>query len=734
MAMALLVLFCLSVVIGAVQFLTVDTYRQTRLILESDDSFARAEGLVALLISRYKREFRYEADTPLNSDPSGSEDGTWDSKDFVMGWERQRMATRPPAHRMSLWIRFVDDRPIRTHRFDLVLRPPTMLHPRVAFVERVASDDVDPENPSARQTAFADLALDATTVSEREGLVEAATIRIRDVIDGTPAEILAAADPAALTGLSTPLGEMLADRMEYQALTRLEDRLTRARQVLTAARALDEGTESRWEQACAFELAAEIVRQAESLTPPERRTRFQEALSLLDEILAASPESCGASLVAWNRAHLSIRLRANWKSPTSLAATKAAALTQLRATTDRDPKSPIHRGTDIRREELPVMLDLLWLPRVAVTVQANNGDFLLTSFLADGSKPVVHLESASPVRPFAWHADGSQIYAAAGDIGAPPSFWRLDMNGARIEDLFTEPLPRAESGRPDTSWSDLIHLKENAEGTAFMVSGLGIETGPSPRMPYLYIAAKDDEMVAYPKFLVGGSSVVDFAFAPTGDQMAILAEYIPGPSSGQIGYEVAILDDILDPNTRTEVIREKFPNPFHAGNLAWGKINGKEWIVFMHLMRAPEDSQIMFVDPAAPAGSRVTQVPFSWTQAPSLNPDWWYQRGRLVEDPPGYMISDSSRIQYIPMPGSGEVAASWPSNIPEGTLSDIRHIDAPSWGQFCFFSARSSGGKETLYSLNLEDGQATALAGPGGGFPSAQWAQFPAVSPVPDAP
>ncbi|MBI4861027.1 MAG: hypothetical protein HY815_12340 [Candidatus Riflebacteria bacterium] len=169
----LVALFALTVIVCGLQYMAMGTLRQTRVALQADDSFYRAEGVVGLLTSRWKKEIRYRQGGPLTSPPSGVEAGQWDGRTYVLGWEREELPTRVPESRATAWIRFPDGRPIRTYRYDLRLRFPRLLDPRAVEITGLSLDSVDPAVESQRKQAFVRPGEAVDSVAAREARVEA---------------------------------------------------------------------------------------------------------------------------------------------------------------------------------------------------------------------------------------------------------------------------------------------------------------------------------------------------------------------------------------------------------------------------------------------------------------------------------------------------------------------------------------------------------------------------------
>src|SRR5688572_31744802 len=131
------------VVVGALQHMSLSTMKQARIALAYEDTLVRADGLVQMVHSRWKKRVSTGLET-IDVPRGGSETGSWDGHAFALGWERLPPEGEPARARAALWVRFLDGRPAFTFRYDVSLKVPCLLEPRLLDVVGVGTDDVDP--------------------------------------------------------------------------------------------------------------------------------------------------------------------------------------------------------------------------------------------------------------------------------------------------------------------------------------------------------------------------------------------------------------------------------------------------------------------------------------------------------------------------------------------------------------------------------------------------------------
>lgn len=756
-ALVLLVLFVLSVTIGALQYLSIETFRQTRMILESEDAQNRAVGILRLLISRWKKRIGYQSLSLLESAASGSEAGTWDSKPFTFGWERESLRTHPPSDRISVWVRLTEEKPLRTFRFDLKLRTCSALDPRIVEVVGLTVDSVDPASESQRQEAFRLDPLKPASDIRKQATAEVYTSRLRGLAaqEKTPAEVEAALAPSSLTPAIDGLERFLGRHASYQDEKNAASRVAAARLALQEARGLPDEDRTDWTDLAQFTLAGELSRAAETEGPGTREATFLEAVTHLKQILDRSSECCGAAKVSWRLAQITMRMRPDLASPAVLATAKAAARSALSATTSRSTTDPVHDRTDITRGELPRFLEDIWRARVAVGLTMQDGRFLLASMRQDGSAPVIHLESATRIRPLSWSPDGGQIYATVGDGRTLPTIWRLSVDGLDISEIFTDPVPYGVPGQGSMRWRYPMTLEHAGGGRAYLARGNLSRLGTTNNefMSTSMVGVKGSDVAAIPGFLCPSPGscwqAMTAVFSDTDERLAV-CRYIQR-STSDLEYRVEInghfFESPEDPSPTVLVSRLiSVSTPFVVNDMSWVKFGpDADWIAQAATRWAPEIGvEIRFVNAARPPPSPETIVvlPAARGIVPrdAKDIEWSGRRGALARDPPGYLWAEAEKIHFIPLPPASQDPANrkeWPTNR---SFSDIRFLHAPRWGRKAFFEGTESGGGGSggrasgLYVLDLVAGRAVQIAGQGGGrIPMVTAAERPEVSPIPEA-
>jgi hypothetical protein len=719
LGLVLIVLFVLSVTIGIFQYLAVESLRTSRLSLQEQDADVRAEGLVQLLASRWKKQLKYQATEPLSSPASGTESGIWDSEPFTLGWERDALPTYPPTYHVAVWIRFTDVRPVRTYRYDLRLNTPTALAPRVLDVTHFGLDSVDPTSQPQRAAAVADPGF-ASLDTNAQAAVEVLSNRLEALAarDATSTEIAATAAnpglPPAIAGVARVLDAEMSIRQE-QFPSR---RLNAARSLLTATDALSPEDKPAWGDLARYILAGELAHFADSALEPGRTASFQEALNHLDQVVNRGETCCGATRAAWRRAMITLRMRQDPHDPGQLASAMDIAIRGLTQVTGRAPDAAIGSYTCITRKELPPFLAGLWKARVAVGLWLNATTSLLATMLQDGTSQVVHLEVDGQIQPKAWHRDGSQIYAAV-----DADVWRVALDGSEIDRLPVT-LPAGYS---------IQSIVEAPSGNIQAVGGVDSNANPTRDLRLL----RGDQIS--PTWTTMYGQEKPYAFSPDGTR---LIDYVLSPSDASLQYmRLLRVDDIFTaPAGGEPPYRRLVESNETIVGISWATVAGKDWLAYSRY-HGPKGSnlQIHFANPdQVPYNPLVVTVngPYPTTNDTFMAPNQngiktghARSAGTLLTNPPGYLACGPDRFHFVPIPGSTAPIVEWPANYI-GELQSIEKVDVPPWGRVVFFLAIHNGVRK-VFVLDPATGMAQILVGEGGVFPGAAGASQMAVSPIP---
>lgn len=443
LGMLLALLAVVSLLVFAAQwsarFAAVAVRRETLAV----DSFHRAWGLVQLMTSRVKKRIELDVD-PLRALPSeDTESGTWEGREFILGWNRGPAGHRPVEVPMSVWIRFPKDVPSITHRFDLTVRIPALLDAFAIEVVGYRIDNLDPLSTLARTRSFRNRGADPARNPSTGSLVEILDARITSDLRQTRAPGASWADQEASTilGLIAPVRECLEDRM--QSLTRTTSTATveAARRALTRAQQMAEPLLSWLEPGCRHRLADELDRLASARTGVERQTLLGEARAVVEPVALADPESCGAPVAGWLLARILMRSRPDPALRDSLVQERNRCLVNLRWICSRNPDAPIRRRSDIRRRELPDHFEKIWRSRGALPHSPGEKTAVsVTTFLPDGGSPVELTATAAPGSEIRWSSDSASVLVERRNSTSGAEIWSLMSDGSSIERIPLEDL------------------------------------------------------------------------------------------------------------------------------------------------------------------------------------------------------------------------------------------------------------------------------------------------------
>jgi hypothetical protein len=755
LVIVLIVILLCVVGIAVVQTLAIENAHRTQTLFVLEDSLQRADGLIERHVSRLKRILSVNSLEPLEKE-SGSETGKWDGKAYELGWELVKVKASATSWRQWLWVRFTEDKPLRTFRYGIEVRIPAMLAPRSAVLTSVALDTVEPLVKASREEAVIRLA------------------------EQTDAEMRAAARAEAFTDMPAagPAGESpeafrarLGTGPQPVAVTALEEvlkRLERADDVvfpldrLRAARSLNRATRPlarRWQDLGRYELAGALLVQADSFGGRRRRAPLDEALALLEAALTPSGACCAEAVVAWRWAYVKMRLAAVTGDAALIATERNDLVRVIQARLGEN--GFLHRRTDITRREMPSLLEQLWQARVAASVQVAPDKYLLVSVREDGSVPLVHMESPTPMDPLAWTPDGGALIASNMLDVDPANWrrsggnlwvaWRVSLEGLEPEDI--EPV------------KDDYYPPTTKEYRWVAGSGEMSLNGRTALLHCVKLAPKDEPlynlMIAW---LIDGDKRVGFwirdeselpgwyshraTFSPDGARLAVI-----GRQRRVTGVYVMDVDQVMDaqyrwtcslddPDMKVGPLRPRLlvPLPYAEltedetiGGLSWMAYPSSEWFAFTLVQ--PSGTQVVFhrtsalAEGAEPVSEFSAPLPYD----PEVRPNYatMGRIGTLVQSPPGYLVSAKDALYHLPLPGGATgLPPAWPLGMA-GRLSGISDVQTPPWGGVAFFAARDNGGPFGVYALDLTTGQGKRLLGPGGVVSKVREAGRITVSPVP---
>lgn len=477
LGICLLVLFIASVLVFSAQWSARHTASSVLRETLAVDSFHRAYGLTRLFVSRIKKEVRLDTDEMLTLPEQGEEGGKWADREYVLGWNRGAMARRPLEAPLVVWIRFLDDHPPITHRFDLKVRLPVLLDALVVDELGYSVENLDPRSRAARDRAFASRSPGPGDDPSSDALVEVLDSRLTaGLTAGTDRDVVwNEQSPTVVLGLLPSIRDCLAGFQASRTIGPSRESLEAARQALSEAASMAEPIRSKWEPGCRFRLADEMDRFAGSMTGTNRKDILVEAGKLLDPMIEADPESCGAPRATWLRARIAMRLLFEITSPADRLAEKGRWSTALQRMADRAPLAPIHRRTDICRAELPSHFETAWKARALLySVLPGNPTPALVSYLVDGKRPITLLESVTPGWMFRWSRDGGSVFWPRELATGGTELWSLASDGSSLEILASADVPNCGGQGP----SGLPAALGASYGGFQLASGLQVVTVP----------------------------------------------------------------------------------------------------------------------------------------------------------------------------------------------------------------------------------------------------------------
>jgi hypothetical protein len=703
-AVALLVLFVLTVVVGGLQYLASGTIRSARQAMQADDSLARADGLMQLLVSRWKQQAGFQTSNPITSPTSGTESGFWDSRAFVLGWERADLALA--AQRASVWVRFPEDKPARTVRFDLRLTVPTPLQPRIAQLTRVSFDQVDPSSQLQRSAAFG-ATTTATVEYRREATVDAlgAKISALAALGKTPAELEAAVDPAQLTGAIDTLADIQDALASLRARTSADPEAT-AERIVTGAASLPAENRRAFEDLGRLATAEEYGRSAKALSGPARPAKFAQAAAKLDEILNQPDESCGAMMVAYRQAQLMVAARPAGSSPTQIALTLAAAKGVVRSTANKKPKAPAHRFTDIKREELESFFSMLTTERLATSLDTPSG-FLLTSVDPDGNNAIIHAESGTLLRAQAWSPDGGRVLAESSRIdgsGIYSTLWELG-GGSGSGAVYRDVVNLTDGST--VMWLSSFGMTQG--GNVSAMCGLGQKSNPGGGFGKMTVLFRGDQHVvlgnATPLFF-GLSLWQDYlsALSPDGSRIAMENQTTRGV---WVGSTDSVLAGAPNPPFAATLPAPLAPLTGSFSWLDWAEVGGRQWLIAT--VTDPTAITVHFLD-----ASGAVPVLVASRSVPNTEPGALGASARLIASPPGALLAATSKLWYLPLPGSSAPIEDWSGGQSWPLPSPYQvSISASRRKLYLTRTDPAFSSPSTLWSMDTTSRQFKQLFGPG---------------------
>lgn len=735
-ALVLLFLLVTVVLAGIVQLQVVQNARQDRAIAVGDDALQRAEGIVRLVLSRWKKRVQYQSLLPLNISESGADPvGSWDGHRFELGWKLAPVPGARSEHLACIWVRFPDETPPLTWRFDVRIGSPTLIRPAVARIVGVAPDTVAPLLSAERNRAFAPrLAAAAAPVDESWMELSSRRIQAAGAAGADPVSACANLAPAQLGLESQALGECVRAVRDSENALESAVKVGSARLALAAAARLPETDRRPWLHLARYVAADALAAEATSLGGPQRIARLAEAVDLLRSILNDRPSCCGAALVAWRLATVLARSRADLDASGQFSDAWRTALDELRQVANAAPRDPIHDDTDITRDELPRLFGLLWRSRVAVGLSGPSS-YLLVSMLQDGTSPVVHLESSAPLAPLGWDRDGSHILAASGfgargdglipsSPGAPPPQWyRVSLDGERLEP-FARRVPFM--GQPQTDepiagnyWNDAGTVEASEDGSAYTVSGTFTCTSQGVRLQGTVVV--HDGRSAMPKSTGNEDSFLPVVVYPRfpeglhflGDPTKVVI--VRTPDVTQIPFANRL------PNIATLT---GLRHPFRIGGVSPIPGLGAPWIGFT--APTPTALSVYFLNLAS---GEIQTHPIAGVPTPSTHPDR-LRSGVATRSPPGYLVAAGSRLVHLAAPGLPPAQRELPLGLA-GQLGDICDVSSAPWGGTVYFTAVHDSARRT-FAMDLASGSAVVLTGVGSVSTWDHPSTRIAVSPLPE--
>jgi hypothetical protein len=716
--LVLVVLFAGMVVVGGVQYFSLTRIRQARTAMDAEDGLLRADGLVEMLLSRWRRRLTIEPDKFTLEPRSGTEEGVWDSREFVMGWESEPIDGPPLRWRASVWVRFPQEKPERTLRTDLLLDQPCLLEPRIARIVSTTIDHVLPADEGQRRAAFA-LVARVLRDPQAAGLAEAYALRMeRLAAAGRPlAELVTMVTPAAVAGPATQLGDLFAAQKAYRSATVASTRVAGAREALARAEALAPDDRPAFRDAAIHALALELGRQAEG-PEPARAALLREAIDKLQPVVR-NGAGCGLPRAAWTLAHLIARHRDDLANRAQFADSRRRALQTLQDAR-LTPGRFLHGVADILVDELPVLFDRLWRARVMTIVhqETNSGaQYTLLSIRDDGTAPIAHVESGKMLGPKCFNPDGGSVLAAMAD------------------QAFSVPL---DGGRPHAILPDPLSVTGGATPLTVRMMGLrSAEFSPDGK-----------QLILRAGFVAPGSDTERTRVVHvSGDQVSLLLEDGDFGQMAAFSRTGAIAVARRESPTQWKIERRSAAGaePSHTGTVSSSPgsfLSGLAW-------HAPQDDRLAlgifdakdttlhFLD-ADTFDARETAQPPTTTVR---NFKGWEQYdladvARLATScprPRGYLVASMDALCLFEAPSYDTprtlgIAGSTP-------IEQIRWLQTPIWGERAFFIGKHPEGSTRLFRRDLDATGPSAtfeLVGKSGAYPFADNVFFLVVSPVPE--
>ena len=736
----LVILFTLMAAVSGMQFLASTTIRQSRLTNQLEAGRYRADGLLEMIVSRWKKRVQYRGEGTVLLDRKGSETGRWDGQVFDLAWRIEALEAAYPTDRAAVWIRFRDEPVGRCYRYDLILRTPFLLKPRVVEIAGFSIDTPDPSWISEIDTAFEDDGGRAIRSTAAQARVESISASMESVAarGGDPAELLPALSSSETPGLTPFLDQLKRLEKTWQ----VKDRLRVARDLLEASRSLSR----RWSDLAHFELARSLIRNGSWESGNRRQDLFQEALSHLEEALDPQGACCGEPMVTWHLANLMMRMRVPLHDPGVFTSVRAAAYQRVADVARANPDRFVHERTDIRVEELPIFLDAVWRSRVGSMVMTRNESELLLSMLEDGSGQLLHLQPVEPMSLLNWEADGANVILGTWTFNGPPppageTIWRVPIYGTEPEILYPGSL--ATAGIP--KWTEVNEVL-SSPGGGFVVGGR--VSGALPGQP------DEDRRLA-----IRASAVLDclpgnrnrlpyspIAFSPDGEKVACLVDPrdanpdcdLVTMDADQFWSGQSLLAQTLGSDSSTPAVSPgdvAYPLSFGNGNeisrIDWKRFGSQEWIAVAEVdWSAPRGRiRISFLDPGrlsgTPAVDRVVEPVFPASSDTSAF-------ATLVQSPAGFLVATQSSLHFVDLPPSMAPPRNLVSTLSKTNLNCLTYIKTPPWGETVFLIACKAEWGHEMHRVDLSTGRTEVLIGPGGVVPNVTYVADLEVSPIPE--
>lgn len=774
----LMILLILMMGLSAFQYLSSSTLRQYRQEFAFEDHQARADGLLEMLISRWKYHAQGSANHVMWLDQTWSERGVWEGHEFVFAWYFESMEHDYPVDRAIVWIRFLDNPAPRAYRYDLMIRMPFPFKPRMVEVMGSTIEAIDPENPEQRKAAFEASPQRVVRPPEIEARVEAfseAAERIAAAGD-TPDKMLpllaAPADGRLVTFLTQWAG--LSKVWEPAQKRSLAEALTGAAQALG----------KRWQDLARFELAQALITCGNWEVGSVRQGYFQDARTLLEAMLlpGGDGECCGKPIVTWILANLLIRMRQPLDDPDEFKRARTAAMQMVGAMVDEQPGRFVHERTDICVEELPIYLDTLWKGRVAVGACTPNSMWVITSMLEDGTKQLVHQEMWVTPTLLHWERDGGHWIMTTMDgdeTASGEGVWRVPIFGTEPEMIFPNPLNVAATSPPI---ANIAMVHPSADG-GLLVSGTldpdktykaregtwtkGEYSPVDPADPDRDgVGERETDLSTAHEFWTGpmfrlairGSTVHQvfafdddwyepMVFSPDASKVA----YLVAPSEAGQPTNVVIVDaekfwrgetPLTFPIGATEVEMDfdQLPPPIASlpvewdaelSRISWERYGSKEWISLASVLYTmdPGRMDVYWVDPAAPRGSNMVvqrQPPMRFFLSENG------VSGRLIRSPRGLLSASGDRILLFPLPDESGQAKTMATDIPANSYSTLGKLRAMPWGETAMFIGCTPDLYHDFFRIDLQSGRTEMLIGPNGRIPGLEDVWDFQISPIPE--